>query len=213
MITKMKNKMKKIAVLFALVSAINVVVAQNENRNSFIVGANVGIINYVNYPAVSVFADGTERYVTPFEMVEFGYRYKNFAFGAQWRFSTLYTSQYDFTESMMHNEVGIFTRAYKPINEMFELFGGLKLIGISFMNNVFEYDQETYNFSRMGIGCEFELGVVCNISSSSYLGFRVSVSPLSSNFEEDIELPLAYRANSRSMFNNYNISVSYGIKF
>ncbi len=208
-----KQKMKKIAVLFALVSAINVVVAQNENRNGFIVGANVGIINYVNYPAVSVFADGTEQYATPFEMVEFGYRYKNFAFGAQWRFSTLYTSQYDFTEGMMHNEVGIFTRAYKPINEMFELFGGLRLIGISFMNNTFEYNHETYNFSRMGIGCEFELGVVCNISSSSYLGFRVGVSPLSSNFEKDIKLPSAYPANSRAMFNNYNISISYGIKF
>ncbi len=114
---------------------------------------------------------------------------------------------------MLHNEVGIFARAYKPVNEMFELFGGLRLMGISFMNNLFEYNQKTYEFSRMGIGCEFELGVVCNISSSSYLGFRVGVSPLSSNFEKDIELPFAYPTNSRVIFNNYNISISYGIKF
>jgi len=204
--------MKKAGILLTLILSASMLQAQSEKEKGFVLEANVGVVNYINYPAVSLFLDETEYYRASTEIIVFGYRFSDFMIGAQWQFSNMYTSKIDLNEAMIQNGFSILTRGYKSLNDVFEIYGGFKF-SYSLMNNCFKYNDEVYNFSRSGIGCEFELGANFNISAMSYLGFRIGVNPFSSNFEKKIELPLVESANSKTIVNNYNISITYGMKF
>ena len=204
--------MKKTGILLALILSASIVQAQSEKEKGFVLEANVGVVNYINYPAVSLFIDETEYYRASAEIIVFGYRFSDFMIGTQWQFSNMCTSKIDLNEAMAQNGFSILTRGYKSLNDVFEIYGGFKF-SYSLMNNRFEYNNETYDFSRSGIGCEFELGANFNVTEKSYLGFRIGINPFSSNFEKKIDFPFEESANSKAIVNNYNISITYGIKF
>ena len=210
----MNNRLKKMCILVmaSIVLGIGNVYSQEQKKNYFVTEANVGYINYVNYPALSFFEDNTSSYLLPMEEITFGYRWNNFMLGVQWQYSQFSTSNIALKEVGAHGVISLLTRSYKQLGDLFEVYSGFQYCFSMLRNNYSGY----YDFSelRYGMGVEFDLGVNLKFNDMSYIGFRFSVAPAMVNFSNGIitaDRPGAVTSNV--MINNYSLSLTYALKF
>ena len=196
----------------SIVLGIGNVYSQEQKKNFFVTEANVGYINYVNYPALSFFEDNTSSYLLPMEEITFGYRWNNFMLGVQWQYSQFSTSNIALKEVGAHGVISLLTRSYKQLGDLFEAYSGFQYCFSMLRNNYSGY----YDFSelRYGMGLEFELGVNLKFTDMSYFGIRFVTAPVMVNFSNGIitaDRPGAVTSNI--MISNYSLSLTYALKF
>ncbi|MBR1784108.1 MAG: hypothetical protein IJ760_01555 [Bacteroidales bacterium] len=203
----MKKRIMTLAcVLFAFGA-----MAQESPKIEF--GVSTGVTHYFNNPAMSVFEATEGEYLTaPI----------NLHVGLLDNQGTMYGLRFGLTQASLPNfgkeradiyDLSLIGRRYLPVAGKLESVLGMNL-GVSFLNNSFDWAGNNYSRSRVGLFLNFELGLVFRFSNSTYLGLVGSVTPVGSALDKDLDLStFPYAETSRKMLNNCSLMLNFGFTF
>ncbi len=204
--------MKKVFIMLALVLAMGVTNAQENKKQTFELGCNIGMTTFSNYSALSLFPDATDSYTTWSEAVHVGIRRGNTLLGLQVQYAVFNTSALAVNEGCMWGDFSLMGRRYINVGGNWETFMGLKF-GLSVMTNGFEYLNEDYSRTRLGLTSEFEIGLNYRFDDDNYIGLRAAFNVLGSHFKKDLDLPTGLAENDKWMFGGYSLMMQYGFSF
>ena len=206
--------MKKVIITLACMLTFGAMQAQ-EKEKKFFMEAKVGMENFINYSAVSVFSDETANYCGGVEEINFGYRSsKNFAFELSLFMGGMFTSDITNNEYFHNNGLCFGFREYFSISEHSEFYYGVRM-GMIYGRNTLNYQANDYKISRIGIKTQFVTGYNYHLSSKSYIGMSVNL-PISGAFSNAYDMPTElsnFPANQRTGFFGFSINVGWGFKF
>lgn len=208
--------MKKIFITLACVLALGAMQAQEvAKEKEFFMEAKVGMENFNNYSAVSVFADETANYSGANGEINLGYRFSNNStielsfFAGGLNTSNIVTNEY------FHNYgFAIGCRKHFAITEKSEFYWGLRT-GMICSNNSFSFQNNDYSIGRYGIKTNVILGYNYYIKSKNYIGISLafpSCGVFTSN--ENIPTELSdFSANQKFGLQGYSVNIGFGAKF
>ena len=201
--------MKKI--VFFAIGLLFVCNIRAQKNNHTVMESGVGVSTYLNYPAVSVLSDACEKYSSVRESVLLGRRHGQVLYGFKVQYQQdMSTSMLNEKETMNLSAFSLTLRDYASFGEKVEGYIGMNL-GLSYTINKLEASGVSYDFNRFGFLGEFEIGLQCRLSESTFMGINGCVD-IGRHLKKDLELPATYTQNSTQNFNGYHIAVVFGVR-
>ncbi len=208
--------MKKVIFTLAFMLAVGAMQAQEaEKEKTFFMEAKVGMENFNNYSAVSIFADETANYSGSNGEINLGYRFSNNSaielsfFTGRINTSNIITNEY------FHNYgFAIGFSKYFAITEKSEFYCGLHT-GMIFSNNILSFQDNDYNVGRYGIKTNITVGYNYYIKPKNYIGISVAF-PSYGAFQSTGDIPVElsnFSANQKLGFQGYSVTIGFGTKF
>ena len=158
---------------FLLIGCIMAFVAsaQDNKSNKFVLEANVGMMNTLNYSSVSLFSDATPHYTFLSEGIFVGMEQNGSSTGLSLRMASSNTLQ-PYQEKFGLMSATLTVRKNYPLCDMFSLCAGANA-GVSMLSNNFTTDGTALQvIKRYAFIGELESGVIYHINAKSY--FRAS---------------------------------------
>ena len=208
--------MKKLIVTLACMLTLGAMQAQEvAKEKEFFMEAKVGMENFNNYSAVSVFTDETANYSGASGEINFGYRFSNNSaieltfFAGGINTSNIVTNEY------FHNYgFAIGCRKNFAITEKSEFYCGLRT-GMICSNNIFSFQNKDYSIGRYGLKTNVTIGYKYYIKPKNYIGISIAF-PSCGVFTSSDNIPTElsnFSTNQRTAISGFGINVGWGIKF
>lgn len=208
--------MKKVIFTLAFMLAVGAMQAQEvEKEKKFFMEVNVGMENFNNYSAVSIFDDETPTYSGPSTGLNFGYRFSNdFTLELSFFGSGMFTSDIVNNEHFYNNGVMLGFREYFSISEHSEFYYGVRL-GMMHGRNTLTYQDNDYKIARNGMKAQFTAGYNYYLSPKNYIGVSVNFPTCGAlEYPNDIPDELSnFPQNRKEVISGFGINVLWGIKF
>ena len=203
--------MKKVIITLACMLTLGAIQAQ-ESKEGIINEYSVSMGNIKNYSSMSLFQDASTGYSMILGDILVGYRFNNNMITFAYEYGSTHTSALHLNEQMEQNSFLLGYRNYIALNDRIDFFVGTS-IGMSKINNTFDYNEEHYKFKRWGIHADISTGLQYDISKTSYCGINLKLPVTTAIFDNEIKLPLGLENNPVKRQIGYQITVTYGIKF
>ncbi len=204
--------MKKVFLMLAFALAMSGANAQENKKQTYELGCNIGMTTFTNYSSLSLFQDAMDSYTTLSEAIHFGVRRGNTLLGLQFQAAIYNTSALAVNEGVAWTDFSLMGRRYIDIANNWETFLGLKF-GFSVMTNTFEYLNEKYSRTRLGLTGEFEIGLNYRFDDGNYIGLRAAFHVPGGHFKKDLELPAGLVENDKRTLGGYSLMMQYGFSF